>query len=221
MVAVPDAMAAEAGAIIDGVRRRLAALAADRPYRFLGTARRDAEAYQSRKTAFLGWDAETVSAAERALRVDFPAVFRAYLLGLGRSGGDLFRGSDIAGPKDLARFRADAQALMHESGVRERLPANAVAFLFHQGYSFAFFVAQGGFDSPVFAFVEGSRGCRPSADGFAAYLDGEVRAAEEAHRSFHRQGGYYVSIRDGMIKETFPARSKGDRPLDHADMFTD
>lgn len=196
-------------------------MAEDPPYRFLRTPRREAEAFRRRKMTFAGYDTGEVEAAERALGVALPAVFRAYLQTIGRRRGDLFRGSDLADLGDFAAFKDDADALLHQSEADQPLPAGAVVFLFHQGYSFDFFVAEGGFDSPVFRYVEGRKAFEPCAAGFADYIGAEIDLQEDVHRSLHRRGGYYVTIRDGTISESHPALGEGERPLDHPDRFAD
>ena len=83
------------------------------------------------------------------------------------------------------------------------------------------FVAEGGFDSPVFRYVEGRKAFEPCAAGFADYIGAEIDLQEDVHRSLHRRGGYYVTIRDGTISESHPALGEGERPLDHPDRFAD
>ncbi len=214
-------MTSAADRIIDDTCQRLVAMADDPPYRFLDTSRRDAESYQQRKKTFVGYSAAEVSAAEQRLGVEFPTVFRAYMESFGKAQGDLFRGSDLAGLDDLEDFKADAEELMREFGAEGRLLRNAVVFLFHQGYSFAFISADGDFDSPVFWYVEGDKTWSQSAAGFAEFMDAQICIAEKNHREFHERGGYYVTIGEGDVTESYPALAKGDRPLDGVDSFKD
>ena len=200
---------------------RLAAMADDPPYRFVRTSRRDAEVHRRLKTTFAGCSAIEVATAERHLGVSFPAVFRTYLAMLGVARGDLFCGSDVAGPRQFPAFRTEAEDILRASHADGGLPDRAVVFLVHQGYSFDFFVADGGFDGPVFRYVEGERAWEQCAEGFAAYLEAEIRLAEDVHRTSHAQGGYYITISGGQVSKTYPARATGDRPLDHPDRFTD
>ncbi len=200
---------------------RLAAMADDPPYRFVRTSRRDAEVHRRLKKTFAGCPAVEVAAAERDLGVSFPAVFRAYLAVLGVARGDLFAGSDVAGPSQFSGFKTEAEDILRASDVDRGLPDRATVFLIHQGYSFDFIIADGGFDSPVFRYVEGERAWKQCAEGFAAYVEAEIRLAEEVHRTSHAQGGYYVTISGGRVSQTYPAMASGERPLDHPDSFTD
>lgn len=208
--------------IIDDARQRLTAMADDPPYRFLDTGRRDAQAYQQHKKTFLGYSDDDISAAETRLGLTFPSVFRAYLGTLGKHCGDLFCGGDLADLKTFEQFRSDAEKLLRESNVQHELPGNALVFLFHQGYTFAFIVADGGFDSPVFQYIEGDHNWSQSTSGFAEFIDAEIQLAEQNHQNFHKQGGYFVSIdRDGYASEIYPALADGNPPLDGPDKFTD
>lgn len=208
--------------MIDDARRRLTTMADDPPYRFLDTSRGDAQAYQQRKKTFLGHSNAELAAAETRLGVTFPAVFRGYLSELGKACGDLFCGSDLADLASFQQFRLDAEELLRDSNVQHQLPENAIVFLFHQGYSFAFIVADGGLDCPVFQYVEGDEHWSQATAEFAEFVDLEIRLAEQNHHNFHDQGGYYVSIdSDGYASQIYPALADGKPPLDGPDRFTD
>jgi len=207
-------MAAEARALIDDVCKRLTAMADDPPFRFVDTPERDAEAYLKRLKTFAGYSEPEVARAEQRLGVVFPTVFRTFLLSMGRDRGELLAGSDLAGVEGFEKFRANAIELMSKSRADESLPPNAVVFLFHQGYSFAYLIADGAFDSAVHHYTERDRGPSVVAPGFAAFLDAELRLAEQVHRQSHEHGGYYLTIDGGYVTQTHPALNSGDRPLD-------
>jgi hypothetical protein len=189
-------------------------MADDPPYVFRDQSPELIEQHYRRLTTFTGYSEAELAGAEERLGVQFPTVFRTYLLQMGRSRGDLFRGHDLAGIEDLARFRADAQALMAETDRCLTLPPDAVVFLFHQGYAFSYLRAAGGFDSPVYYYAETDRASRQLAPTFADSVDAELRLAEHNHAKSHEMGGYYkVLYPDGGATDTHPARNSCDRPL--------
>jgi len=151
-----------------------------------------------------------VSAAERRLGVRFPAVFRTYLREMAKSRGDLFRGSDLAGVADFEEFRAEAQELLPVP-----LPDDAIVFLIHQGYQFAFILAAGETDSPVFSYVEGEASPQEMMPSFAALLEAELKTIADANADARSIGGYYRTVHtDVIVSELRPALASGDRPLD-------
>jgi hypothetical protein len=208
--------------ILGEVCQRLRTLAANRPFRFVRTARGDAESFLRRQTDFTGHPEAEVAQAERRLGVAFPLVFRTYLKRMGRGHGDLFCGSDVAGLGGLERFRGHAQALMQESQVAEPLRPDAVVFLFHQGYAFTYFLAGGGFDSPVWGYVEGEALPAQRFAGFGDFVRAEIAMMEEANRHALDQGGYYLQITPaGGTARNYPALSSGERPVDRDDEYTE
>ena len=153
--------------------------------------------------------------------MQFPNVFREILTVFGRQSGELFEGSDLAKIGAFDVFRADADELLRDSGVDDSLNANATVFLFHQGYTFLYFLASGGLDAPVFQFTEGKLGFEKVANGLVELLNNELGMMEENHRNLHSTGGYWVHIENGTPTVTYPARSSGERPLDGPDLFLD
>ena len=205
----------DAASIIAGWKRRLVALA-DRPeYVYRNTPQPLIEREYQRLTTFVGYPEAEVAAAEQRLGVRFPAVFRQYLLEMARSPGDLFCGSDLAGLAEFEQFRADALSLLAETDPALTLPPEAVVFLFHQGYTFAYVLAVGGFDGPPMQWMETQREPRQAATGFAAMVDAELQLMERNNQGFREQGGYYKTLfPDGGGSMDFPALNSGERPLD-------
>jgi hypothetical protein len=207
----------DATSIIADWKRRLVAMAEDPPYVFRDTPRELIEQHQRRLTSFVGYSEAEVAALEDQLGVRLPALFRAYLLEMGKSRGDLFRGSDVAGIRDFERFRAEALALMAETDPGLTLPRDAIVLLFNQGYMFVYLRAAGGFDCPVLHYMEAEREPRELAATLADMVDAELRQAESHQAMARAQGGYYLTLHpDGGATECHPALSSGDRPLDSA-----
>src|SRR6266849_2554453 len=105
----------DAASIISDVQRRLIALADDPPYRFVRTSEKLAKAYQQRLKTFVGYSEPEVTRVEQKMGVRVPTVFRTYLLSMGKSSADLFRGSQVAGIGDFEQFRKHALRVMDGS----------------------------------------------------------------------------------------------------------
>jgi hypothetical protein len=229
----------DAVSIISEVQRRLTALADDPPYRFVRTPEKLAEAYQQRLKTFVGYSEPEVAQAELKMGVRFPTVFRTYLLSMGKSSGDLFQGSSVAGIEDFEQYRTRASKVLDYSAdhlscsvnwrasLEERhhyksqfaalltLPDNAIVFAHNDWCQFCYFVADGSFDSPVYGYTE----CDPApslvAPGFAAFLKEELDGKEEYHRKLHERGGYDITIDGKVRRKIYPAMTSGNRPLEN------
>jgi hypothetical protein len=147
----------DAADIIAGWKQRLTALAESPEYVFRDTSRHLIEKHFQRPTTFLGYPESEVASTEARLGIRLPAVFRQYLLEMAKSPGDLFRGSDVAGITEFEHFRTNALELLAETDPTLALPPEAVVFLFHQGYTFVYLLAVGGFDGPPRQWTETER----------------------------------------------------------------
>jgi hypothetical protein len=205
----------DAASIIAGWQRRLVALAQTPDFVFRDTPQHLIEQHYHRLTTFVGYSEPEVAAAELSLGVRFPAVFREYLRGMAKSPGDLFRGSHMAGIAEFPQFRADALELLAETDPLLSLPPTAVVFLSHQGYTFAYLLAAGGFDGPPMQWTETERKPRQVAATFADMVDAELRLMESNNAAFRGQGGYSLTLHpEGGSSQSHPALASGERPLD-------
>jgi hypothetical protein len=205
----------DAASIIAGWKQRLVALAETPDFVFRDTPQYLIEQHYRRLTAFVGYSEAEVAAAEATLGVRFPAVFRQFLREMAKSPGDLFRGSDLAGITEFPRFRTEALELLAETDPELRLPAEAVVFLWHQGYTFMYLLASGGFDTAPMQWTEAERQPRQVAATFAELVDAELRLMERNNRSCRESGGYYLTLHpDGGASESYPALASGEHPLD-------
>jgi hypothetical protein len=205
----------DAASIIAGWKQRLTVLADSPEYVYRDTPQNLIEQDYRRLTTFVGYPEVEVAAAEARLGIRFPVVFRQYVLDMARSPGDLFRGSDLAGLVQFEQFRAEALALLAETDPALTLPPEAVVFLFHQGYTFAYLLAVGGFDGPPMQWTETEREPRQVAPTFADMVDAELRLMESNNRASRERGGYYKTLNPGGGESMeFPALSSGERPLD-------
>lgn len=205
----------DATQIIAGWKRRLVALADTPEYVFRDTPQHLIEQHYRRLTTFVGYPETEIAAVEERMSVRFPAVFRQYLLEMAQSPGDLFKGSELAGLAEFEQFRADALELMAETDPALTLPPEAIVFLFHQGYTFEYLLADGGFDGPTMQWLEGERDARQTAATFADLVNAHLQLAERNNRAFRESGGYYKTLfPEGGGSMEFPALNSGERPLD-------
>jgi hypothetical protein len=172
----------DAAAIIAEWKRRLAALA-ESPEAYRYTPPELVERHRVDLTTFVGYPEPTVAEAEEQFDVRFPEVFRQYLLEMARHPGGLFCGSDRAGPGEFEQFRTDALELMSQTDPALTLPRKAVVFLFHQGYTFVYLLAAGGFDGPPMQWTELEPEPCQVAGSFAEMVDAELRLMETNVRS--------------------------------------
>ena len=205
----------DADEIVGGWQRRLVAMAESPGYAFRDTPRHRIEQHHRRLTVFVGYPEAEVAAAEAGLGVRFPAVFRAYLLAMAKSPGELFRGSDRAGVAEFPQFRAEALELLAETDADLSLPPEAVVLLTHQGYTFVYLLAVGGFDGPMMQWTETEPEPRRVAATFAEMVDAELRMMESNDAALRAQGGYYLTLdSEGGSSQSYPALASGERPLD-------
>jgi len=205
----------DANAIIAEWQRRLVALAHNPPYVFVDTSAELIERYRRRITTFVGYPEPDIAAAEARLGGRFPELFRTYLRQMGKSPGELFRGSDLTKPTEFEQARVDALELMAETDPSPSLPTGAAVFFWHQGYTFAYLLAVGGFDGPVVPWRAEKNSLEQVSPTFAALVDSELELMEHNNRTGIEQGGYYLTLfPDGGAARSYPALAKGERPLD-------
>ena len=192
------------------VERRIVELADRRTFRFRATRREHADAYLAAMRRCAGKTEGEIVALEQSVGVPFPTAYRAFVRTLGEARGHLFRGSDIE-PAELASYRHDAIELI---GDGEPLPADALVFMFHQGYTFCWL--EPGDDPPVHQFIEGE-GHRRCADRFTSFIDAELALMAEVNAMSHKQGGTYLTVTATVVREVHPALADGLRPIDHDD----
>lgn len=201
--------------IITEWQRRLVAMAENPPYVFRDTPQQLVDEHQRQLTTFVGYLDAEIAAFEERRGVRLPTVFRTWLLEMGRACGDLFCGSDLAGPATFDQFRANAIELLALTDPSLRLPDEAVVYQFHQGYTFLYVLGIGGFEGPVLQWMEGEHEPQEFAPTFATVVEAELSLMEENDAAFRERGGYYKTLHpDGGGSEEYPAANSGDRPLD-------
>lgn len=212
MMSEPDA-----DSLINSIQQRLIAIADNPPYRYVNTSANDRAAHEAQRRSFTGYSNQAIAKVESSLGIRFPTVFRAYLRLMGVTHGDLFRGSNVASIDGFNEHREFAEELMEENSVTWSLEDNAVVFIEHQGYTFCYFIADGGFDSAIHQYVEGEESAKQCSASFAEMISAEVDLAERVNRDFRNAGGYFLTVQGGRVSENHPARASGIRPLDLQD----
>jgi hypothetical protein len=138
-----------------------------------------------------GCTADEISLLEQANGVRFPNIYRDYLAEMGRSAGELFRGSDAFYDK-LMHLRGWAKEMIDESASGFELPGDAVVFLMHQGYVLFFFRTSEGDDPPVYRLRETEKAATRVNDAFSSFLTSTVAACAEmcrVHEGFRKKHG--------------------------------
>jgi len=117
-----------------------------------------------------------------------PAVYQHFLKQLGRSAGELFRGSDYSVSKRFhLRLKEHAEELLLRNNAPFTLPPKAFVFLMHQGYQFCFFHIDQGDDPSVYYYLEGDPLPRQLDATLSGYLVRCIEACEQ--RKHHLQPG--------------------------------
>jgi hypothetical protein len=98
-----------------------------------------------------------------------PAIYRQFLLPMGRSAGKFLAGSDYLYGK-LSGLRSSAEGLLRECNASFMLDRSDFVFLVHQGYTFLFFDSRRPDDLPIFLFEEGDAKSKQVFDHFSEWL---------------------------------------------------
>jgi len=113
---------------------------------------------------------QEVQELEELNGVRLPAIYRSFLLRMGRGAGEYFLSDLHAFYPDLLGLREDAEELLEEDKADFRLPSDAFVFLDDQGYHFFYFLARDGDDPPLCHYTETEGRPRRSAVTLSEYL---------------------------------------------------
>jgi hypothetical protein len=203
------------------LKERLERMHLQRPFRFIDTKRSDAAAYLVWRTRIAGYSEDEIRTLTQQLAITLPKAYHAYLSAFGHARGGLFTGSDVE-PGQLLEYKAWAHELVTESGADPSfLTDQSVIFFFHQGYTFAYFIADTTENPTIGWYREGETGPHLSDETFIDMLENEIELMERNHQSAIETGGYFVQVTDQSVRETHPARSRGIRPIDSDDQLID
>lgn len=99
------------------------------------------------RTELIGCDEAEVKSLELRFGLNFPPVYKSFLLTMGRRIGPLLSGDDVYYDV-LDRLQCDAVSWANEKNP-EMLDSSPFFFYGHQGYEFAFFTSRGE-DPPIY-----------------------------------------------------------------------
>jgi hypothetical protein len=212
-------MANDAQAIMETVKVRLISLAENRPFRFINTRKGDALHYLKTMTSYEGLNEQEITHLESTLKINFPTVFKQYLLNFGKSKGHLFRGSDF-NPQEFSEYKIWLEEILAENNISSFLTDETIVFISHQGCSFNFFIAEDMFDTPIYSYSEGDDKPNRTSESFATFLDAHLEAVGKINQQLIGGGGHFLQVlNSGRTMITSPARNSGIRPLDMDDQF--
>ena len=137
----------------------------------------------------VGCTAEEIALIELTYKRRLPEVYKAFLAKMGRSAGKLFEDTEAYYPA-LLGFRARAEELLLAEEGRLSLPDDAIVFLLHQGYVFAFF--SGSDDDPIVQFYEEGTG---EISTYGKRLSDILATETESYVAFDGQ------IRQGLVRQ--------------------
>lgn len=122
----------------------------------------------AREADFRGCSDDEIGALESAVGLQLPGLFRDYLRAMGKSAGEMLRGSDVRFGC-LHLLTAEGRQAMAADGVA--LPDDAFAFFAHQGYDYMYFQVSDGLDDPpVYRFHTDWETPRQVFGTFSGYL---------------------------------------------------
>lgn len=120
---------------------------------------------------------EEIQELERYAGGCLPSVYKQFLKQLGRSAGELLRGSEYSVSQRFhLHLREHAEELLVRCKAPFVLPRTAFVFLMSQGYQFSFFHIDRGDDPGVYHYLEGD----PTPSLLDASLSGYLRRCIEA-----------------------------------------
>ncbi|ADB17234.1 hypothetical protein Psta_2565 [Pirellula staleyi DSM 6068] len=117
----------------------------------------------------VGCSPSEIEEIEKDVGVPLPDSYREFLARMGRDMGDFYRGTDIT-YRWLPGMTQAARELVQEDEADIELPADAIAFMMHQGYQFMFIRASEGSDPPVYYYMEMSGEFARKADHLTEFL---------------------------------------------------
>jgi hypothetical protein len=103
--------------------------------------------------ALKGCTAEEIRQIEAKFQLQLPGIYQEFLARMGKAAGHFLVGSDFLFPTPLS-LRAEAEALLEQSGLEFELEHGDFVFVGHQGYEFLFFRVGDSPDLPVFLLTE-------------------------------------------------------------------
>lgn len=205
--------------MFSSIQSRLRRLIEHRNFFFKDTTEEEAYRYLASKSAFKGLTEDEIQGYEQALRQQFPADFRQYLLYFGKQCGELFANGQDLNHREFLEYNDDAQELLDDCNIKGFLNDQTLVFEFHQLYTFSCFRHNAEGERVIFQFSEGDEAPVERYKSFADMLEYEVQKAEAWHKEESTTRGYFVIIKDGYIRQHRPSINSGVIPRDIGDHF--
>jgi hypothetical protein len=120
-----------------------------------------------------GISLEDVAALEKAVGQNLPALYREFLLGIGRGAGKFLQGTDIF-LSALGGLKDEAINLLRKNNENAQIAEDAFVFSMHQGYEFTYFNTSEGDDPPVYQYVEGNGSPVLTWNSFSDFLNDSI-----------------------------------------------
>lgn len=119
--------------------------------------------------SIVGVSQAEIDQLESKLGVVFPAMYKQYLLLLGRKAGGLFDDVNCFFG-DVAGLRGEVEEMIEEEGLEFVIPETAVVFSGYQGFQYHYFISEGSEDPEVYRLMDGGEPPEKITDTFTAYL---------------------------------------------------
>ena len=107
---------------------------------------------QQKKCRLKGCSGSDVRNIEKYFKIVLPSEYKEFLYAMGR-GADKFMLGSTAFYDRILYLKEDMISTLEEKG--KSLPDNTFVFWSHQGYQFAFFYLNDGYNPPVYFYSEG------------------------------------------------------------------
>jgi hypothetical protein len=127
------------------------------------------EIFRKNSIGIIPCSQEEIFHLETHIGAALPESYREYLRLMGKYSGTFNVGSDCF-YDDVFSLNEDAQQLLIENNVVERLPTDAFVFCMHHGYIFNYFRLSEGPNPPVYSYSETTNELRKIFPSFSDYL---------------------------------------------------
>ncbi len=203
------------------IKKRLNKLVENRNYYFKDTLIEDAERYLDKRRKFIGMEEEEILEIEKELNYKFPHDFRLYLEEFGTNCGELFCLGQNLNPKELTEYQNWGKELLEENEIINFINKDTIFFEFHQGYAFSCFHQDQKNETKIFQYVEGDEKPVKRFENFRSMLESETTKLEKVHKELRKSDGHFVIIKNGYVRQEYPARNSGQNPKKIGDRFID
>ncbi|RFS21169.1 SMI1/KNR4 family protein [Chitinophaga silvatica] len=123
------------------------------------------------KMKLKGCSISEVKRLECNFDLKFPPAYKEFLYSMGKGAGKYMQGSSVF-LNELYIIKPDFVDLLSDHGLS--LPDNAFVFWAHQGYQFAFFCIDEGYNPPVYFYYEGDISIEKKEDSLTDFFTNQL-----------------------------------------------